>query len=65
MIIEYPVGDLVRVSRAARLLGLSAAMVRVLADSGRLPCIRLERERFFNESDVLKLRDERTAESGR
>jgi excisionase family DNA binding protein len=48
-------------SRAARTLGLSESMVRVLADRGQLPCTRVGSLRVFNLADVLRLRAARGA----
>lgn len=50
------------VSPAARLLGVSEAMVRVLADSGELPCRRVDRLRLFTRQDVLQLLARRSGE---
>jgi hypothetical protein len=61
MMLQSPVSELIRVSHAARLLGISEGMVRVLADTNRLPCLRVEAQRWFNTADVLKLRDARIA----
>jgi excisionase family DNA binding protein len=50
-------GDLLLLSEAARLLGLSSAAVRQLCDSGRLPAVRSEKGvRIIRREDVLILR---------
>ena len=42
-------------SAAARLIGKGEAMVRIYADSGRLPCIRTSTGmRLFRQSDLEK-----------
>ena len=47
---------IITVSRAARLLDLSESMVRLLSNSGRLPCKRIGTWRLFNVADVMNLR---------
>ena len=51
------------VSHAARLLGVSEQLVRVLANSGRLPCQRISGMRIFTKRDVLELLDQRMSEA--
>jgi excisionase family DNA binding protein len=47
-------------SEAGGVLGLSADMVRVLADQGRLPTLRtVSGRRLFRQADVEQLRRER------
>ena len=65
MMFDPQISDLIRVSHAARLLGVSEAMIRVLADNNRLPCLRVQSLRWFNRGDVMRLRDERLAGSAR
>jgi hypothetical protein len=52
-------------SRAARLLELSEAMTRVLANRCTLPCRRVGSLRLFNLADVLRIRALRAAGASR
>lgn len=47
---------------AARLLGIGEAMTRLLADSGVLPCRRIDKLRIYTRENVLKLRARRMGE---
>jgi excisionase family DNA binding protein len=49
-------------SGVARLLGCSEGLVRLLANTGELPCRRIDRLRLFNRQDVLQLRARRSGE---
>jgi excisionase family DNA binding protein len=53
--------DAVSVSEAARILGLSAQMVRHLCNTGQLPHFRMfgRRDRAFSRQDVLDLKASR------
>ena len=48
-------------SQAARKLGLSESMTRLLADRGVLPCARIGVIRVFNVNDVERVRAARQA----
>jgi predicted site-specific integrase-resolvase len=47
------------VAGAARILGVTPAMVRVYADKGVLPCERIDGMRIFRRSDVQRLKAQR------
>jgi excisionase family DNA binding protein len=53
--------DAVSVSEAARILGLSAQMVRHLSNTGKLNHARIfgRKDRLFSRQDVLELKSER------
>lgn len=53
------VDDLISVSEAARLLGCSESLVRILADRGEIPTIRINRHRLFLRANVDQVRAQR------
>lgn len=59
--LPFVLRDLLTVSQAARILDLSGQMVRLLADSGRLPHARVgpDGHRYFQRQTVEALRQER------
>ena len=52
-------------STAARLLGCSEGLVRLLADRGELPCRKIDRLRLYSRADVLLLLARRSDEAAR
>ena len=61
---DTPDEMLMTTSRAARLLGVSEQMVRVLANQAQLPCSRISGMRIFSRRDVLHLLEQRSADLG-
>lgn len=52
--------DLILVTEAARLLGVSPGMVRVWERCGRLPALKISRGvRLFDRTDVVRLAQDR------
>jgi DNA-binding transcriptional MerR regulator len=58
----YEDAEQLMTSQVGRLLGLSAQMVRRLADEGRLPCTRIAGLRIFTRRDALHLLEQRSAD---
>lgn len=59
---EATVFALVNVAEAAKTLGISQRMVRVLAESGKLTGTKIGYMWVFDPSDVVRLAAERSAE---
>jgi excisionase family DNA binding protein len=59
--LPFLAGDLITVTEAARILNLSAQMVRLLANQGELDCLRLgpDGHRYFDRACVEKYALER------
>ena len=52
-------GELLTTGEAAKILGLTNSGVIWKADTGKLPCLRVGKQRLFRRSDVAAMKRER------